>query len=433
MGLTHLSRFDLETLSAKTGFDVTALEKVAHLQQILAVVNQDPFLAPRLILKGGTALNLYYLDVPRLSVDLDFNYIGSANRQIMLSERPEIENRLTQAIAHLGLEKERFGHRHAGGKTSWRYPSVFGHRGTIEIDLNYMHRVHFHPTVRKTTSLDWFGFNEPVHLQDIHEVAAGKIMALQSRDKSRDIFDAALLSDYPLDKETLRLYTVLYIAMDGKALSELRGLINTTEKNDFRQQLRPLLTAKHIGRMKEAEYIDSLVSGANRLLSAIFPLREPEKAFLADIKQGQIKPDYLTGDPALQSKIRSHPGIGWHAHGKRDYVAARFPSDGNELASTPVKTADNGPDSAFWQSALIEAELKLLSHQKHPEIKSLLRLYELGKQKNFSPVVVKSLNDVLEKWRDNPQLMAALKEKAQGLAQGVEKRVGEATREREHR
>ncbi|HXN21293.1 MAG TPA: nucleotidyl transferase AbiEii/AbiGii toxin family protein [Candidatus Dormibacteraeota bacterium] len=45
------------------------------------------FLRNKLVLKGGTALNLFYLDLARLSVDIDLNYIG---REEMLSERPDV-------------------------------------------------------------------------------------------------------------------------------------------------------------------------------------------------------------------------------------------------------------------------------------------------------------------------------------------------------
>ena len=51
-----------------------------------------PYLSDRLALKGGTAINLFCTDqFPRLSVDLDFNYIGAADRQIMQQEKPELE------------------------------------------------------------------------------------------------------------------------------------------------------------------------------------------------------------------------------------------------------------------------------------------------------------------------------------------------------
>jgi predicted nucleotidyltransferase component of viral defense system len=67
-----------------TGFRVDVLEKVARLLGLLDALRSHPFLEKRLVLKGGTALNLFMFEVPRLSVDIDLNYIGSADRQEML-------------------------------------------------------------------------------------------------------------------------------------------------------------------------------------------------------------------------------------------------------------------------------------------------------------------------------------------------------------
>jgi len=41
-------------------------------------------------LKGGTALNLFLLDMPRLSVDIDLNYLG-ADRDTMLADLPRVQ------------------------------------------------------------------------------------------------------------------------------------------------------------------------------------------------------------------------------------------------------------------------------------------------------------------------------------------------------
>ena len=43
------------------------------LVRLLEAVRTHPFLGPRMALKGGTALNLFVLDLPRLSVDIDMN------------------------------------------------------------------------------------------------------------------------------------------------------------------------------------------------------------------------------------------------------------------------------------------------------------------------------------------------------------------------
>ena len=63
-----------------TGFQPEFLEKTFHLLALLDAVNSHPFLRGKLALKGGTALNLFVFDVPRLSVDIDLNYVGAESR-----------------------------------------------------------------------------------------------------------------------------------------------------------------------------------------------------------------------------------------------------------------------------------------------------------------------------------------------------------------
>ncbi len=77
--------------SGQTGFRAEILEKVWQLMNVLEGINAHPFLQGRLVLKGGTALNLFIFDLPRLSVDIDLNYIGMQSREGMISERPLIE------------------------------------------------------------------------------------------------------------------------------------------------------------------------------------------------------------------------------------------------------------------------------------------------------------------------------------------------------
>ena len=64
---------------------------------LLERVQDHPLLKGKLVLKGGTALNLFYFDMPRLSVDIDLNYIGAAEREVMLSDQRDIE-KIIQAV-----------------------------------------------------------------------------------------------------------------------------------------------------------------------------------------------------------------------------------------------------------------------------------------------------------------------------------------------
>lgn len=117
------------------------LEKVYRLLTILEQLTQIAYLKNRLVLKGGTALNLFHFkDVPRLSVDIDLNYIGQLDRSEMLKERPLVNNAIEQILIQNQFERYRSPNHYAGGKSVWRYPSVLGQKGNLEIDLNYMYR-----------------------------------------------------------------------------------------------------------------------------------------------------------------------------------------------------------------------------------------------------------------------------------------------------
>src|SRR5260221_13513926 len=83
-------------LPKATGFQADNLEKLLRLRELLTEFHKHPFLRDKLVLKGGTALNLFYLDLARLSVDIDLNYIAHIDREEMLRERPDIVKALAE-------------------------------------------------------------------------------------------------------------------------------------------------------------------------------------------------------------------------------------------------------------------------------------------------------------------------------------------------
>jgi hypothetical protein len=89
----------LERCAAETGFGVSPLEKVVRLGEMAADISRHPFLREVLALKGGTALNLCFGLPSRLSVDLDFNYIGHLEREKMLTDRPMVETAVEKLAA----------------------------------------------------------------------------------------------------------------------------------------------------------------------------------------------------------------------------------------------------------------------------------------------------------------------------------------------
>ena len=97
----------VKRIADTTGFDAVQLEKVIRLRQLLIEFRKHSFLRERLVLKGGTAVNLFYLELSRLSVDIDLNYIGQLAREEMQRERPEIVKATEQITKALGYKCRR--------------------------------------------------------------------------------------------------------------------------------------------------------------------------------------------------------------------------------------------------------------------------------------------------------------------------------------
>lgn len=150
----NISQEKLLTEAQNSGFRPDTLEKVALLLGLLNSIRSHPYLKDKLALKGGTALNLFFFNAPRLSVDIDLNYVGATGRSEMLSERPKIEQALQAVFFREGFTVRRKPEEHAGGKWSLRYERTPESTGNLEVDLNYMFRIPLWP-LKNLTPCQW--------------------------------------------------------------------------------------------------------------------------------------------------------------------------------------------------------------------------------------------------------------------------------------
>ena len=135
-----LSEKEILRLSGEMGFRPLMLEKVLYLIQLLQSLNKHPFLKGKWVLKGGTALNLFIFNLPRLSVDIDLNYIGSVEREQMKADRPTREQACKAVFSREGFTVKRVPTDHAGGKWILSYTSYTNQPGNLEVDFNFMFR-----------------------------------------------------------------------------------------------------------------------------------------------------------------------------------------------------------------------------------------------------------------------------------------------------
>ena len=317
-------RISSETLANQaeaTGFRPDMLEKVALLLQLLDAVRSHPFLKDKLVLKGGTALNLFIFDVPRLSIDIDLNYVGAADREAMLAERPKVEEALQAVFSREGFTVRRVPTEHAGGKWQLRYPNAGGQSGNLEVDVNFMFRIPLWPV--KNMDSRPVGIWQAVGIQvvDVHELAAGKLSALLSRRQARDLFDCSNLFRLGgLDRERLRLAFVVYGAMSRKDLRTVVPSDVNFNIADLEHRLIPTLRAAGIERIQQDHFGKGLVEDCRNFLAGLLPFTEAEMEFLNRVlDEGEITPELLTTDEVLQERIRRHPLLEWKALNVRAY------------------------------------------------------------------------------------------------------------------
>jgi predicted nucleotidyltransferase component of viral defense system len=307
---------EIQRMAAAQGFRPDSLEKVLRLLALLEALRSHTFLRPRVALKGGTALNLFIFDVPRLSVDIDLNYIGGADRDAMLAEKPKVEHAIQAVCSREGLTVKRMPTEHAGGKWRLSYVNASGSSDTLEVDLNFMLRV----PLWTPTGLDSKALGSAVArdilVVDRHELAAGKLAALCARNASRDIFDAReLLRRGGLEREKLRLAFVVYGGINRKDWRTVRIDDIGADAAELKRELVPMLRAdvRPAGDQIRA-WTEDLVSETRALMAEVLPLAERELEFIERLNvDGRIHPELLTDDPVLQGIIREQPGLRWKA------------------------------------------------------------------------------------------------------------------------
>ncbi|MBL7047379.1 MAG: nucleotidyl transferase AbiEii/AbiGii toxin family protein [Candidatus Marinimicrobia bacterium] len=299
------SKYELDDLARKTQFQFGPLEKALRILDILRLFNSHPVLQDQFVLKGGTALNFFLLDVPRLSVDIDLNFIGELERESALKVRKIIESVIPNILSG---EYEVTCTREAYALLQYqlRYKTLHGGDDALRLDLNFLDRF----TVLEPVVLEFDRWGERVSftILDINELIAGKTRALLSRYTARDLYDL-----YRIDK--------LGIELDHDVLHELflYALLTASESHsdllppnwnkilsiDVQRNLRPMLIRG------ENPDVKSMKDGAKQILDSMVALSQVEaEIFMQFDATGKIKLDLLFRE-SFAARIDKSPAFQW--------------------------------------------------------------------------------------------------------------------------
>lgn len=95
------NRAEVSTLAAKYGFQRDTFEKVLRLKTVLEFFQEEKILKEHFVLKGGTSINLTIFLLPRLSVDIDMDYIPNDSKENMLATRRKITSVVKEYLKEL--------------------------------------------------------------------------------------------------------------------------------------------------------------------------------------------------------------------------------------------------------------------------------------------------------------------------------------------
>ena len=309
---------ELKQQATAMGFRSESFEKASRLLSLLEAVKSHPFLRSRMALKGGTALNLFLFDVPRLSVDIDLNYVGTPDRDAMLKERPKVEEAIQAVCSRERLTVRRAPSEHAGGKWRLSYANAAGRPGNLELDVNFMLRVPLWPIALFDSRAMGTITVKQIPIVDRHELAAGKLAALCARQASRDLFDACGLlqqKELSLDTAKLRLAFVIYGGINRKDWRSVHIEDIEADPAEVERELVPMLRSEIAPTKRTLKiWTAELVKTCRERMSLVLPLAKHEYEFIERLNtRGEIAPELLTSDHPMQDLIRDHPGLKWKA------------------------------------------------------------------------------------------------------------------------
>ncbi|OLC12232.1 MAG: hypothetical protein AUH29_17010 [Candidatus Rokubacteria bacterium 13_1_40CM_69_27] len=313
----------IRRLAAETGYREEIVEKVLYLEAILRQLVRHPDLEGAWALKGGTALNLFFLDVPRLSVDIDINYVGHGELEAMQAARPAFEAAIVACCQREDCAVRRMPVEHAGGKLRLRHTAAAGGSGSLEVDVNFLLRRPLLGVEQRAPRFPPNAGAETVPLLALEEIAAGKFIALLTRRAARDAFDALNLLELApdlLDRPGFRLAFLVYAAGSRQDVRGLRPGEAVTPA-EVRNQLLPLLRVE--GRPFDGDpeqlagRLNEVCAGATERLLA---WSQREREFIDRLSdRGEIVAELVTNDPAWQVLVREQPLLQWKALNVRKF------------------------------------------------------------------------------------------------------------------
>lgn len=191
--------------------------QVTLLVAVLPLVAEETCFA----LKGGTAINLFVRDMPRLSVDIDLTYLPLEDRTIALPAITAALHRMTQRISKVLPNTTVEALKDAQGNS---LKLIVMRRGVkIKIEVSPVMRGSFlSPVTMDINPMVEGQFSyASMPVLDWHELYAGKLCAALDRQHPRDLYDVSILLENEGISEQLMDAFIVYLICGNRPIAEM--------------------------------------------------------------------------------------------------------------------------------------------------------------------------------------------------------------------
>ena len=271
------------------------LDTARLLTQVAPLVLEGDIFA----LKGGTAINLFVRDMPRLSVDLDLVFVDYR------PDRDEALARINEAIrSAVGRLKKRGFQTHAATAADAGETKLFVRRDKLEVrvEVNFVLRGTVHPV--RSISLtpkakETLLADVELPIVALEDLYGGKLVAALDRQHPRDLFDVMQLFLHEGITPAIRRSFVVYLASHNRPIHEVLFPSLRDISGDYDSSFR--------GMTAEPAELDALLAARERMIAELHAsLDAEERGFLLSLARNA--PNWaLLGIEHLEQL----PGIRW--------------------------------------------------------------------------------------------------------------------------
>lgn len=289
--------------------------QVQLLLEVLGTVVSNPLFA----LKGGTAINFFHADLPRLSVDIDLAYTKINSREDFLKD-----NQAFCQTVSLNLQRKH-GVLVQAQTTKEGIPkqiNISSKNTEIKIDINLVLRGSVYPPVFKESCETIKRKYETVlsiNTLSFEDLYAGKFCAALDRQHPRDLFDIMMFFQNHQITEHLKKTFLVYLISGNRPISEFISPNRLDQRVSFENEF--LGMTDYLVSYPELEEARELL-----IQSIDDAFNQQDREFLISVKRGEADWNYLGID-----HIKDMPAVKWKEYNLRQMSLQKHEAALNEL------------------------------------------------------------------------------------------------------